>query len=99
MTHAATESNDGRGTRIRFPDRFDFSFHNEFRRAYETAKNRSYILDMRDTSYIDSAALGMLLQLHEYCGNDSQAIRVVNAGSGIKEVLKIANFHKLMVIE
>lgn len=100
MTVSAIPSSDGSEIRIRISDRFDFNLHKDFRSAYERAGKsyRKYVVDLGNTSYMDSSALGMLLQLREYAGGSRQSIDIVNATPGIREILRIANFDKLMTI-
>jgi anti-anti-sigma factor len=85
---------------IHLPEHFDFKVHREFRCAYteESSNAASYVLDLRQTSYLDSSALGMLLQLREHAGNDRNRVRLVNVNGAIMEILKIANFEKLMTV-
>jgi HptB-dependent secretion and biofilm anti anti-sigma factor len=101
MSITATASANGAEVRVRLPQRFDFSTHKDFRKAYEagTQGQARYVVDMRETSYMDSAALGMLLQMWEHCGRRTDAIRIVNATPTVKDILAIANFQKLMHIE
>ena len=63
MTITAKCSADGAELTIEVEGRFDFSAHQEFRKAYEVAgtKPRKFVIDMRRASYLDSSALGMLL--------------------------------------
>ncbi len=61
---------------IHVEGRFDFNCHQQFRRAYEGAAAGSYteyVVDLRGTEYIDSAALGMLLVLRESAGSATRA--------------------------
>ena len=82
---------------IKIQGRFDFSVHQEFRNAYESAaeKPRSYNIDMSSTSYLDSSALGMLLLLRDYAGGDSSNITISNANDDVKKILTISNFEQL----
>ena len=57
------------------------------------------MLDLRGTTYIDSAALGMLLQLREHAGGKRQAVRLANAQPVIRDILTVANFDRLFTIE
>ena len=85
---------------IRLPAQFDFKVHREFRCAYSepAAAGACYVVDLRNTQYLDSSALGMLLQLREHAGGDGRRVRLVNANSAIMDILRIANFEKLMTI-
>ncbi len=95
-----TSSADGAHLTIRIEGRFDFSSHQEFRRAYENVADQpsAYIVDMGETTYLDSSALGMLLLLRDYAGGDSADISIVNANDDVKKILSISNFDQLFTI-
>ena len=86
---------------IRMADRFDFNVQSALRAAYRNESKRfgSYVIDLRDTNYMDSSALGMLLQIKEFAGGTAPTVRIKNAKPAIKDILRIANFEKLMTIE
>lgn len=89
-------SDDGATTTITLPEKFDFSIHSDFRQMYQNSHTKKFVLDMRKTEYMDSAALGMLLQLREHIGNERSAIKVTNTKENVREILEIANFDKLL---
>jgi len=101
MSISTTASGNGRTLTIRVKDRFDFNLHRELRTAYEAGGQRyeQYVLDLHDTKYMDSAALGMLLQLREHAGGRRQAVRLANAAPVIKDILAVANFDQLFTID
>lgn len=96
MSIKVVESDDGRTMTLTMPEKFDFSVHTDFRKSYENTNAKSFVVDLRHTSYMDSAALGMLLQLREHAGGINTAVELTNAASNIKEILDIANFSQLM---
>lgn len=99
MTITTTVSEDGTELRIAIEGRFDFSVHQEFRRAYEEAPlPQRYCIDMRETSYLDSSALGMLLLLRDHAGGDDADIRIVNCRDDVRKILTISNFEQLFNI-
>lgn len=80
---------------ITISGRFDFSCHPEFRAAYAAVlTGTEVVVDFSGTTYIDSAALGMLLLLRDRVG-DPRHIRLANCKGQPDQVLRIANFHKL----
>lgn len=93
-------SSDGSELSICIDGRFDFSSHQEFRRAYEGVSDfpRKYIIDLRDTTYLDSSALGMLLLLRDHAGGDDANIAIVNCNEDVKKILTISNFEQLFEI-
>jgi anti-anti-sigma factor len=99
MDIAATPSSDGTTLTLRTGERFDFTVQPALRAACAGARARCYVLDLRDTCYMDSSALGMLLQLREQAGGSREAIRIRNARPAIREILSVANLQQLMTIE
>jgi HptB-dependent secretion and biofilm anti anti-sigma factor len=94
------KSEDGKMITIKIDGRFDFGSHHDFRDAYRgaTESGTTFTLDMSNTEYMDSSALGMILLLKEYSGTLSGDIKIVNANTEIKNILKIANFDKLFSV-
>lgn len=80
--------------------RFDFSAHQAFRNAYENTSINAkiYTIDMSQTTYIDSSALGLLLLLRDHAGGDSSNIRIVNTSPDVRKILTISNFEQLFSI-
>ena len=86
-------------TVIKVKGRFDFSCHAAFREAYAGAANSSeFVVDMEEASYMDSAALGMLLLLREHAQQNGGRVTITNCRGQTYDVLQIANFHRLFKI-
>lgn len=86
---------------IRIGGRFDFKLHKAFRDAYEQlAKDsvKKYVIDLKDTVYMDSSALGMLLVLREKVSPQAR-IDLVNCNKDIRNILDISNFQKLFTVQ
>ncbi|MFJ4247624.1 anti-anti-sigma factor [Pseudomonas sp. DTU12.3] len=100
MSVVAEVSPDGKKLKISVKGRFDFGKHQEFRNSYERIEPEpnSYELDLKETTYLDSSALGMLLLLRDHAGGDDSDIRVVNPNSDVRKILAISNFDKLFDI-
>ena len=98
--HAQMNSED-QALVISVSGRFDFSAHQEFRDAYETSEAQpdAYKVDMREATYLDSSALGMLLLLRDHAGGDNSAIEIVNCNPDVKKILTISNFEQLFTIK
>ncbi|HEY3698470.1 MAG TPA: STAS domain-containing protein [Spongiibacteraceae bacterium] len=97
MAITAKRSNDGAELIIEVEGRFDFSAHQEFRKAYEVAgaKPRKFVVDMHRANYLDSSALGMLLLLRDYAGGDDSQIQIANCNPEVKNILTVSNFDQL----
>lgn len=93
-------SADGSKLTIAIEGRFDFGKHQAFRDAYERINHKpeSVVVDLKDATYLDSSALGMLLLLRDHVGGDEADIRVVNSSSDVRKILSISNFDKLFDI-
>lgn len=81
---------------------FDFNCVHDFRTAYESIKVESgvpVIIDMRSTQYMDSSALGMLINMHKFFSGDSVVIKIVNSSEQIKKIFTISRFDKKFQID
>lgn len=86
--------------RIRIENHFNFSVYPEFRQAYRDISPQAIDqieVDIQDVTYIDSAALGMLLLLGEHFSGTR--IQITHASQFVKQVLDIANFGKKFDIQ
>lgn len=101
MSIWASQSESGDMLTIKIQGRFDFSAHQEFRDAYEKADKApsEYIVDLKETTYLDSSALGMLLLLRDHAGGDSAKVDIVNCTNDVKKILTISNFEQLFSIQ
>jgi len=100
MSVVTQVSPDQKELTITVKGRFDFGRHQEFRESYEklNTKPKSIVVDLKEATYLDSSALGMLLLLRDHAGGDEADIRVVNSSSDVKKILAISNFDKLFDI-
>lgn len=86
---------------ISIDGKFDFSLLDEFRAAYTDYANKSlkFIIDMRNTSTIDSSALGMLLNMQRHLKSPDGDISIINCNHVVGKVFKITNFNRKFTIE
>ncbi|MCZ4324101.1 STAS-domain containing protein PA14_20770 [Pseudomonas sp. 8BK] len=100
MAITSLPSSDGQELTILIQGRFDFGAHQEFRNAYERVNTtpQRYVVDLKDTTYLDSSALGMLLLLRDHAGGDSAQIRLLNCNPDVRKILAISNFEQLFKI-
>ncbi len=100
MAVTSVISEDGSKLTIAIKGRFDFAKHQEFRDAYEKlhTKPQSVVVDLKEATYLDSSALGMLLMLRDYAGGDESDIRVINCSLDVSKTLDISNFNQLFDI-
>lgn len=78
-----------------------FEDHNNFRQLIEkidsTGKNQC-VLNMLKVTYLDSAALGMLLLLRERLHKRGVEITISKAGGQVSKILSLSNFGQLFTI-
>ena len=101
MAITSTASADSKEITIQVSGRFDFSTHQDFMRAYKEHPRgeKRFVVDLTQAEYMDSSAMGMLLQLREHSNKENGGV-VLKGGSGaIQEILRIANFGKIFTIE
>jgi len=76
---------------------FDFNCVDEFRRAYENVEiedKTSFVVDLRRTQYMDSSALGMLINMHKLWAGNNRIIKIINANVQIRKIFTISRFDK-----
>lgn len=100
MSLAVKREGDDNRVLISMPKRFEFKMYKEFRQAYDDGKApvREYVLDMHVTDYCDSAALGMLLQLHEHAGRDPHRVRLLRVNDSLRTILEVAKLDRLLTL-
>lgn len=83
--------------------RFDFHSHRQFRESYERAlKNEegaAIAVDLSAVDYMDSSALGMLLLFKEKATMLNKQVSLTNCQGTVRQILEVANFHKLFSIQ
>ncbi len=99
MSITSNLSDDEMTVTIKVNGRFDFSTHQDFVQTYKgySKGEKHYIVDLAGAEYMDSSALGMLLQLREYSRLGTNVI-LANGSEVVNDILQIANFGKLFTI-
>ncbi|MBO1256126.1 STAS domain-containing protein [Alteromonas sp. 5E99-2] len=92
---AKTSSNNTELT-IEIDSKFDFTKVEEFRMAYsETASEvRKVVVDLQKTEYMDSSALGMLLNMQRFFDGKEVTFDIKNCQQQIFRILTISRFDK-----
>lgn len=75
---------------------FDFNSLNSFRQAYteDNIKTAKVVIDLRQTSTIDSSALGMLLNMQRHLNKADGEISIINCNSIVAKIFAITHFGK-----
>ena len=75
---------------------FTFELNREFREAYKAhAGKRCFEVDLTSAHYMDSAGLGMLVQLREFAGGENACVSITGTNGTIQSILEVANFERL----
>ncbi|VVO04634.1 STAS domain-containing protein [Pseudomonas fluorescens] len=100
MSVESEVSPDGQKLTISIKGRFDFGKHQAFRDCYEHLHQTpsAVVVDLKEATYLDSSALGMLLLLRDHAGGENSDVRVINGSSDVRKILAISNFDKLFDI-
>ena len=100
MSISSFLSEDSHSVTIKVAGRFDFSTHQDFVQAYKgfPKGEKRFVVDLAGAEYMDSSAMGMLLQLREY-NRQGENVVLANGNDAVKDVLRIANFGKLFTID
>ena len=100
MSVASEVSLDGKKLTIAVKGRFDFGSHQAFRDSYERFYKvpQTYVVDLKEATYLDRSALGMLLLLRDHAGGDDAEVQVINSNPDVRKILAISNFEKLFDI-
>lgn len=94
-------SNDGNSYTIAITGNFDFNLVKLFRESYSNLNPvpGKIIVDLRHTNTIDSAALGMLINMKKYLDKADGDIDLHNCNETVKRILSIARFDILFSID
>jgi anti-anti-sigma factor len=93
------EQKDRKQVILHVKGEFNFTMVQEIRDAYADLTDQEVIVDLREATYMDSAGLGILLNMQDYLNKSDGSIRLINCPNAIKRVLFIAKFEKKFKIE
>ncbi|MER2493350.1 STAS domain-containing protein [Catenovulum sediminis] len=101
MSLSKSLSADGKTFTIQIAGKFDFNLVQEFRAAYANIGDSQpkVVVDLRDTEYMDSSALGMLLNMQKNLGSKVSSIKIANCRPQIRKILQISRFDKKFEID
>ena len=89
-------SEDNKQLTIFISERFDFGLVQEFRAAYSDDNDTisTIIIDLQHTEYMDSSALGMLLNMQKALDKQVSEFKITNCRPQVLKILQIARFSK-----
>lgn len=83
-------------------ERFDFGAVEEFRKSYESInpkRSAHIVISFRKTKYMDSSALGMLINARANFDTEKVKMTLRHCSSQIKKIFSISRFDKKFDIE
>ena len=84
---------------IKINKRFDFAINEEFLASFQSVESAAnFIIDLSSCEYMDSSALGMLLQLREFVNKDKSKLQIIQCSKEIKKTLKLAGFDSIFKV-
>jgi len=100
MTIRSHYEAESRTMNIEVNGRFDFKMVNAFKESYGNHSEPvdNIVVDFRETEYMDSSGLGMLLNLKRQANEDT-VITLTNCRPQIKKILMISRFDKKFTIQ
>lgn len=78
---------------------FGFNLIHEFKRCYSDKHDYQFTIDLRKVDYIDSAGLGILINMQNYLEHNDGAIKLINTLPQVRKILAISRFDKKFRIE
>ena len=101
MSLHTSSSADNQTFTIQIKGKFDFNLVQSFRSAYSEIVDNldTIIIDLRETEYMDSSALGMLLNMQKNLSGKVNTIKISNCRPQIKKILQISRFDKKFDID
>ena len=96
MEIRSSYQNQGQTLVIDVGTKFDFSKVEDFRNAYDKIDDdvAHIAVDLSQTEYMDSSALGMLLNMQKSLANKELSYSIENARPQVAKILKISRFDK-----
>ncbi len=83
---------------IRITGRFDFTCVRDFQEALR-GSTRDWVVDLGETTFVDSSALGMLLLLREHAVTMNGKVTVRHLKGQPRDVLLMAKFDRLFALQ
>ncbi|NOU50693.1 STAS domain-containing protein [Pseudoalteromonas sp. JBTF-M23] len=101
MSLSKNASADGKTLTIQIRGKFDFNLVQSFRQAYADIdpETEKVVVDLRETDYMDSSALGMLLNMKKTLAETIDTIQIANCRPQLKKILQISRFDKKFDID
>lgn len=85
---------------IHIKGNFDISCYDDFNRTLNEHLDSAskFVIDLAETTYMDSSALGMLLLLREKTGGEPGKVEFMHVTPEVMNILRVAKFDQLFTI-
>lgn len=95
----STQAQGGEVT-IQITGNFDIGCYDDFNQVLSRhlASATKFTVDLAQTTYMDSSALGMLLLLREKTSSSGAKVEFMNVNQDVLKILKVAKFDQLFTI-
>lgn len=92
MSVSSEHVNNGKECIIRIGDKLVYRLYREFRQAYTDCDPATELItvDLQNTRYIDSSALGMMLLLKKHARDNQCQVRMINVSDTILRAFEVA---------
>jgi HptB-dependent secretion and biofilm anti anti-sigma factor len=98
MPHS--NNTNGAAMIIHLPARFGFSHHHRFFKdctdALAEKPNNKLTLDFSAVKYIDSAAIGMIINFTKKAASQGVAVNIANSGGSVADILQLIRFDEFL---
>jgi len=81
--------------------KFTFSDHMSFKKIFEIFNSdevKNLEIDVKNVTFVDSAALGILLLLRDNCNRNDVALTILKPKDQVQKMFKISRFYDLFKI-
>ncbi len=89
--------------KVRVPAEVDHCFADEVRdevdRRLQTEEIRELQFDFKDTVFMDSSGIGLLMGRYKLLRSLGGSVRIIQAGERIQKILMLSGIHKIIPIE
>jgi len=86
---------------IKVKGNFDFSAIQEFKDAYmeHSDEIELYRIDLEKSTYIDTAALGILCNLRKHAADINSEIEIINCCPDVIKIIQLSRLNELMKVQ
>jgi len=84
----------GAEVHIRVLGQFTFNLRQDFRTVFAYLPEQRYVLDLSQTEFLDSSAVGLMLMLRDHATENGKGVVIKNASKKLLDILGMVGFDK-----